>query len=280
MLVSMFAREYVKVALSADAGDELFAGYSSYPDLIEKLNWMNQIPQLLKQPSAFIFSGLSSFVPFSRPVLKHKLDGLSRALNHNRFQQAADLFRITNSLPKAYMNRLFIRDAEDYKTKFNLMTSGFHYEAEVSLAIDYQSYLQNDILSKVDRATMSVSLEGREPLVDHRLLEFAARMPFEYKYDGISTKRILKDIVHEYVPMEMMDRPKSGFSLPIYSWLRGDLSYLLDEHLNEEELYLSGLFDVTFLLKQVELFKKGKLHHSQFIFKLLMFQMWHKKWME
>lgn len=279
MLVSRFAKEFVTVALSADAGDELFAGYRSYPDLLNKLKWMNQIPDLLKQTSATLFSGLSSLVPVTQPALKHKLYGLSRSLNGNRFQEAADLFRIANSLPNAYMNRLFIRETKEYKTKFNLDAAGFHHEAEIAMAVDYQSYLQNDILTKVDLATMSVSLEGRDPLVDHRLLEFAARLPFSYKYNGISTKRILKDIVHEYVPREMMDRPKSGFSLPIYSWLRGDLSYLIDEHLSDKELLASGLFNVPFLSKQVSLFRKNKLHYSPFIWKLLMFQMWYKKWM-
>lgn len=280
MLVSRFAREHVTVALSADAGDELFAGYGSYPSLINKLRLMNRIPNSLKYPSAMFFSGLSSLVPVSHTALKHKLDGLSRALNRNRYQQAVDLFRYTNSLPEVYMDCLFVESTEEYETKFNLNTSHFHNEVEIALAVDYQSYLQNDILTKVDRATMSVSLEGRDPLVDHRLLEFAAQLPFSYKYDGISKKRILKDIVHEYVPKGMMSRPKTGFSLPIYSWLRGELSYLLDEHLNEKELSSSGLFNVSFLMDQVDLFRKGKLHYSPFIWKLLMFQMWFKKWLD
>lgn len=278
MLVSRFARQYVTVALSADAGDELFAGYSSYPDFINKLQWMNKIPDALKPSSSILFSGLSSLIPVSQPVLKHKLEGLSRAMNRNHLQQAVNLFRITNSLPKVYSNRLLAVDTAEYKTKFNLNPAGFSCEAEIALAVDYQSYLQNDILTKVDRATMSVSLEGRDPLVDHRLLEFSAQLPFDYKYDGVSTKKILKEIVHEYVPREMMDRPKSGFSLPIYSWLRDELSYLVDEHLNEKELSVSGFFDVKFLLRQIELFKLNKLHYSPLIWKMLMFQMWYKRW--
>jgi len=279
MMVSQFARKYVTVALSADAGDELFAGYGSYPDLISKLRWMNQIPDSIKNHSANLFSVFSSLVPISNSSLKHKLDGLSKALNQDKYQQAADLHRLVNSLPEVYSSRLFSIGTVKYQTKFNLNPTGFHSEVEIALAIDYQSYLQNDILTKVDRATMSVSLEGRDPLVDHRLLEFAARLPLSYKYDGRSTKRILKDIVHEYIPREMMDRPKSGFSLPIYKWLRGELSYLIDENLNQKELSASGLFNVPFLLEQVELFRKKELHYSPFIWKLLMFQMWYKRWL-
>jgi asparagine synthase (glutamine-hydrolysing) len=279
MLVSRFAREHVPVALSADARDELFVGYNSYSDLQQKLKWMNSIPDMLKPSSAALVRGISSLVPRSQPALKHKLDGLSKSLNRDKFQQVADLFRLTNSLPQTYSNCLFNGNSGGYKTKFDINTMGFQNPSEIVLAVDYQSYLQNDILTKVDRATMSVSLEGRDPLVDHRLLEFAARLPFKYKYDGISTKRILKDIVHDYIPRELMDRPKTGFSLPIYSWLRGDLSYLIDDYLNERKLGVTGLFNIPFLLEQIELFKLNKLHYSPFIWKLLMFQMWYKKWM-
>ncbi len=279
MLVSRFAREHVTVALSADAGDELFAGYNSYSELKKKIHWMNRIPDVLKPSSRILFSGLSTLIPPSRAALKHKLDGLSKSLNGDEFLQVAELFRLINSLPQAYSDRLFNYNSGGYKTKFNIDTAGFHDPLEVALAVDYQSYLQNDILTKVDRATMSVSLEGRVPLVDHRLLQFAARLPLSYKYDGVTQKRILKDIVYDYLPREMMNRSKSGFSLPIYSWLRGDLSYLIDEYLNKEELSTSGLLNTPFLLKQVELFKNNKLHYAPLIWKLLMFQMWYKRWM-
>jgi asparagine synthase (glutamine-hydrolysing) len=150
---------------------------------------------------------------------------------------------------------------------------------EMLMAVDYKTYLPNDILTKVDRATMSVSLEGREPLLDHRILEFAARLPLSYKFDGFTTKRILKDITHDYIPKKMMDRPKTGFSLPISKWLIGDLSYLIEEHLSEKSLAISGLFDEKYVTKQVKLFKEEKFHYVTFIWKLLMFQMWYKKWM-
>ena len=127
---------------------------------------------------------------------------------------------------------------------------------------------------------MSVSLEGREPLLDHRLVEFTASLPFSYKYNGITGKRILKDIAHDYIPKEMMDRPKTGFSLPIYSWLQGDLSYLVDEYLNEKNLALSGMFNVPFVYSLVKLFKKDKLYYKPIIWKMLMFQMWYERWMK
>ena len=280
MLVSKFARKHVTVALSADAGDELFAGYDSYPGLLKKLRWMNLVPSNLKGVTAKAMKEVSRLMPSaSQVVLKHKLDGASEALKVDTLQQAADLFRVAHSLPKSYSEHLFRKNGKHYGTKFNIDVEGFKHEAEIAMAVDYQSYLPNDILTKVDRATMSVSLEGRDPLVDHRLLEFVARLPFSYKYDGIKTKRLLKDIVHEYIPQTMIDRPKTGFSLPIYSWLRDDLSYLLDEYLNEKALAVSGLIHESFAARQVALFRKNKLHYSPLIWKLLMFQMWYKKWM-
>lgn len=107
-----------------------------------------------------------------------------------------------------------------------------------------------------------------------------AQIPIEFKSDSKSGKKILKDIVHDYVPKEMMDRPKAGFSLPIYSWLRGDLAYLVDEYLSKEALAQSGLFNIDFLLREIEKFKKRKLHYSPVIWYLLMFQMWYKEWIK
>jgi asparagine synthase (glutamine-hydrolysing) len=140
-------------------------------------------------------------------------------------------------------------------------------------------YLQDDILTKVDRATMSVSLEGREPLLDHRLIEYAAQLPLEYKYDGSITKKILKDIVYQYVPKEMLDRPKKGFTLPIYTWLRKDLQFLLGDYFNEAFLKSQDMFNTVEVLRIISLFKQNKFHYQPLVWKLLMFQMWYKKWM-
>jgi asparagine synthase (glutamine-hydrolysing) len=91
------------------------------------------------------------------------------------------------------------------------------------MAIDYQTYLIDDILQKVDRASMTASLEGREPFLDHRVIEWAAQLPDNYKYYKGSKKHIIKEIVHQYIPKELMDRPKMGFAIPIENWLMIDL---------------------------------------------------------
>ncbi|RZS98461.1 asparagine synthase (glutamine-hydrolyzing) [Cecembia calidifontis] len=279
ILVSKLAKQQVTVALSADAGDEIFGGYLSYFKLNSFLKKIEKLPSPLKSTWT---KKLASFTMNNDLVncskFTHQLGSVLDVLNQDEYSQAADLFRYMSEKPKGYVDKLFKIKCNTYPSSFIIDANGFQNPLEVAMCIDFNSYLPNDILTKVDRATMSVSLEGREPLLDHRLAAYAAQIPLEYKIDGVSGKKILKDIVHDYVPKAMMDRPKTGFSLPIYSWLRGDLSYLVDEYLSEEALNASGLFNVTFLLKEVEKFKQNKLHYSPVIWYLLMFQMWYKKW--
>ncbi|WP_339816143.1 asparagine synthase (glutamine-hydrolyzing) [uncultured Imperialibacter sp.] len=279
MLVSKIAREQVTVALSADAGDEIFAGYDDYRSLSMKLQMLNSIPGFAKPPSKALMSLVKKYIPSKNIALQHKIDGLSKALNTDRQQQAIDLFRRMRSLPARYEAQLLIDTSNGYHTGYDFKAEGFTSEIEIAMAADYNMYLQNDILTKVDRATMSVSLEGREPFLDHRIVEFAASLPLGYKFDGAISKRILKEIVHKHVPFSMMDRPKAGFSLPIYQWLRKDLSYLIEEYFNEEEIRQQGIFKPLFVRTIVRQFMEGQLHYQPLIWKLLMFQMWHKKWM-
>ncbi len=279
ILVSKLAKQQVTVALSADAGDEIFGGYQSYFKLYSYLKKLEQTPKLLKstwtKKAASILLN-NDLINSSR--YSHQLVGAIDVLRQEKYSQAADLFRYMAEKPKGYVSKLFKNDVNSHPSSFLIETNGFQHPLEVAMCIDFNSYLPNDILTKVDRATMSVSLEGREPLLDHRLAAYSAQIPVEYKTDGMSGKKILKDIVHDYVPKAMMDRPKAGFSLPIYSWLRGDLSYLVEEYLSEEALKSSGLFNVKFLLNEVEKFKQNKLYYKPIIWYLLMFQMWYKKW--
>jgi len=201
-------------------------------------------------------------------------------LHSNKLQQAANLYKLSCNLPQFYQTKLFSANYDKYPTKYDNDFTGFNNIPEIMMAIDYEMYLQNDILTKVDRASMSVSLEGREPFVDHRLAEFAARLPLEYKYNELGGKRILKDIVHDNIPRELVDRPKAGFSLPIYNWLTNDLSFLLDEYLSEKSIKESGFFKAKFVSQQVELFKGNKFYYKPLIWKLLMFQMWYFRWMK
>ena len=148
------------------------------------------------------------------------------------------------------------------------------------LCLEYQTYLPGAILAKVDRASMAASLEAREPLLDHRIYEFAARLPAEYKVKNGRLKRILKDIAHDYLPPSLMQRPKHGFSLPIYSWLRTDLRDLMLSYLNDSMVAGSSVLDRTFVAARVHEFLKGNNNLGLFVWKTLMFQMWYYRWMK
>lgn len=278
-LVSQLAKKQVTVALSADAGDEIFCGYQSYFNLYNNLKKNNSIPKCLKPIIRSVGQKTVQHFPNFSISNKHKLQSFFLALNQNKLLQAKDLFQLANEKPYSYISS-FLKKNQLSASPFQIDIEGFKNEIEIAMGIDYQSYLQNDILTKVDRATMSVSLEGREPLLDHRIIEYAAQLPFEYKYKDNSGKRILKDIVHGYVPSKIMDRPKTGFSLPINQWLRTDLSFLIDEYLNKEALQWSGLLNEGFIVKEVKKFNNNKMHYSPVIWYLLMFQMWYKRWMK
>lgn len=277
-LVSQLAKKQVTVALSADGGDEIFAGYDVYKQLSESNKRLNKIPSYFKKPVKKVL-GLYNTIPFISDGLKYKLDGISTSLDTDNFKQTIGLYRKMISLPQLYSNNLFSQEISPYISGYHTDSKGFQNEIELALAIDYQMYLQNDIMVKVDRAAMSVSLEGREPLLDHRLIEFVAQLPLEYKLSGNKSKIILKDLVHEYLPKHMMDRPKAGFTLPINKWMQGDLKYLLDEYLSDKALAQTGIFNVDFIVSRIKMFHNKKLHYVPLIWKLLMFQMWYKKWM-
>ena len=280
ILVSRMAREHVKVALSADAGDEVFCGYDAYRKLYARMQRIGHIPRPLRPALKRLGQGIAAFVPRTGNSLAHRLGGLSQALSENNSVTGQKLHAFSRQLPAYYRNNI-IEDYVDsaylsYEPKFDDGQDGI----EGAMASDFATYLKDDILVKVDRATMSVGLEGREPLVDHRLLEFAARLPLGFKYDGNVQKRILRDVVHRYVPAETMQRPKTGFSLPIYRWLRGELAGLLDEYCSPAALKATGFLNQRFLSSQITLFRRGDLHYSPLIWRLLMLQMWHKRWLQ
>ncbi len=276
MLVSKIARSRVTVALSADAGDEIFLGYNSYLSF-RKINKLIDVLKVSENNiTSQLIKGFSHFVT-KDSHLNYKLSFLYSILRAETSLQASLLREGMESIYSDLFNRM-LKGIPYPPDLFTIDSSGFRDPLSVAMAIDYKCYLQNDILTKVDRATMSVSLEGREPLVDHRLVEFSARLPIEYKFDGITTKRIFRDIVHQYIPKKIMDRPKSGFTLPINSWLRNELSYLLDDFLDNSALHKTGIFDVKYVEFLVLQYRKEKLYDDSIIWKILQFQMWFARW--
>jgi len=280
-LVCKMAKKQVTVALSADAGDEIFAGYNRYDYLMKYGKRLNQLPSLFRTASY----QMMNIIPSDRiPVLKNKYNF------HNRYEKLKGLLK--DPSPRNMMlnlSRQFdeLEIAQLMKSKVNALETAYLSNELKSLsysplaymmAIDYQTYLVDDILQKVDRASMAVSLEGREPFLDHRIIEWAAQLPDSYKYYNGSKKHIIKEIVHQYIPKELMDRPKMGFAIPIENWLMNDLKDKVFYYLNDDRIKHQNIFDENLVSKIKVDFYSGKKEYALKIWYLLMFQMWYDKW--
>jgi asparagine synthase (glutamine-hydrolysing) len=145
---------------------------------------------------------------------------------------------------------------------------------ERAMSTDIKTYLVDDILTKVDRASMAYSLEARVPLLDHRIVEFAARLPMEQKVRGRETKHLLRKILYRHVPRELIDRPKMGFGIPVNRWLRNELRPLLDEYLCEDRVRREGFLRPEGVGRVVREHLSGRRDHQYRLWALLVFAMW------
>lgn len=281
-LVSRIAREKVIVALSADAGDEIFAGYNRYDFMVKYGSSIQKVPGFMRKGAAAIMD----LIPADRiPVLNKKY------LFHSRYEKVKSLLKepsaknvlmsMTAQMNLKDVNELLINEVKQMNTYFDSKELRPEHYSTLSymMAVDYQTYLLDDILQKVDRAGMTVSLEGREPFLDQRVIEWAAQLPLEYKYNNGSKKFILKEIVHKYIPKEMMDRPKMGFGIPISTWLQKDLKQFVDKYFDKEFVSKQGIFDNDEIQRIKRSFYDGKIERAEKIWYILMFQMWYDRWM-
>lgn len=282
ILVSRLARQKVTVALSADAGDEIFAGYNRYDYLLKYGKKLGAIPAPLRKIAAGLMRSISS----------EKIPYLSKQANfHSRYQKVRNLLsnpspaEMLKNLSQVFtdddIRNLFVQPVQELPTAHtsNELKEDFYDPLSYMMAIDYQTYMVDDILQKVDRATMSVSLEGREPFLDQSIIEWAARLPNEYKYHNGDKKYIIKQIVYKYIPKEMMDRKKMGFGIPVEKWLSNELKDLVKEYLAPHKIKEHGLFHSHHVEKLTTAFFSGRTELYLKIWYLLMFQMWYEKWM-
>lgn len=282
MLLCKMASEEVTVALSADAGDEVFAGYSRYGFMMKHGTTLNRIPTLVRRG----ISGMMNVISADHiPVMRNKYNF------HNRYEKFKSLLKdpsaknvmlsLSQQFDENEISVLFFKNIKSLETAYlnNGLLQEFYTPLAYMMAIDYQTFLSDDVLQKVDRASMAYSLESREPFTDHRIIEWAAQLPDKYKYHNGEKKYILKEIVHKYIPKELMDRPKMGFQIPIENWLATDLKKQVLYYLSDEEIAKQGIFNPNIVRKLKEGFLSGKKEYALKIWYLLMFQMWYEKWM-
>ncbi|MCG3681412.1 asparagine synthase (glutamine-hydrolyzing) [Aliarcobacter butzleri] len=283
MIVSKLARKSVIVALSADGGDEAFCGYSKYFFLNK---FQNIFSNTLKKELLKI--GLNLFNPNIVDYINNKLPKNLKQTNikdkYIKFQRAInsksleEMFQNASSYvdKKEIVKFLKINKNEDLFKKWNKIENIEFLDQ--MMAIDYKLFMNDDVLTKVDRATMSVSLEGREPLLDHRIIECMARIPLNIKYKNKQGKYLLRQILYKYLPKEMVDKPKSGFQIPLNEWLRGELKPLVLKYLDDTKLD-----ENIFNIKEINILKKRFFEEEDLgttIWFILMYQMWKEKWLD
>jgi asparagine synthase (glutamine-hydrolysing) len=263
-LVSQLARKHVTVTLSGDGGDELFYGYHRYnftQNIWRKIEWLP-----FNVRSAFSRM-LNSVVPARARRLQAITDILS-------LETADELYQRVISHWKNPQDVVIMPNKEPDLSGISIQKPVLSELSERMMFYDINGYLPNDILVKVDRASMGVSLEARVPLLDHRIVEFAWRLPMNLKQRGQQGKWILRNVLYRYVPRHFVDRPKHGFSIPISEWLCGPLREWAEELLDERKLREQGFFNPAPIRAKWSEQVKGKGQWHYYLWDILMFQSW------
>ncbi len=280
-LLSRFVREYVTVALGGDGGDEIFAGYPMY--------YGHKLARVYDSIPRFLRSGLIEPIVRNLPV---STNNLSFDYKAKRFVAAANYDTITRhhswfgSFSPDEKFSLLTDFANDPRTdvyeraKRLLKNCDAENQIEQMQFLDMNFYLAEDILTKVDRASMAVSLEVRAPFLDHRVAEFAASLPPDYKLRGSTTKYILKKAVENLLPKSIAKRPKKGFGIPIAEWLKTSLNPLMHDLLSPERLNRQNLFDSQFVQKLILEHERGVASHHKQLWTLLVFQLWYDNFLD
>lgn len=286
-LVSQLAKQQVKVSISADGGDEQFCGYPRYQLAAHRNKRLNNLPfkgfltETINRVSPELALSLyKTFKPFlpGWTNFKDKYKKLRDILKYPDIVHQYDL--ILKVFLEDDIKEIGIKAGGqsittmlDYKNIANIE------DLALLMYIDLKTYLPDDILVKIDRAAMGVALEGREPFLDNKIVEFSSTLPVALKYKNGESKYILKKILYKYIPKELIERPKQGFGIPIYEWLKGDLKILYQEYLNKDRIKKEGMLNPEYVSKLLDDYLNNKgINHNKIWF-IFMLQMWKERYL-
>lgn len=261
MLLAKHTKKQVTVAISGDAGDENFLGYHRY-------NWIRQGSQFMNipYPLRLLLSKITNLAPNYR---------LKIIANYMSYKSINDVF-LDSKMNKSSHRIKKNHDPEKVDELKYLLHNNKNLLERAS-DFDIKTYLNWDINTKVDRATMAYSLEARSPLMDYRIVDFARSLPTEFKFKGGNQKRILKDVLYEYVPKEIFDRPKAGFSIPFRLWFKNELKDFVLSELSPTSLDNIPLIKPSFVSKKINEHMTGKANNYPLIWRLLILKQWLNK---
>ncbi|CAA0079850.1 Asparagine synthetase [glutamine-hydrolyzing] 1 [BD1-7 clade bacterium] len=276
-LVARLAREHVTVALSGDGGDELFGGYNRYLAASQLWQKLEKLPLPIRNAAGYLMTRVS---PDGYDRLFALLPGFKRVP-----QAGLKIHKAARALKASSIGSLYLGLISGFDDPASLVIQGKdahglttlnaeYSDVEKMMLWDAEGYLTDDILVKVDRAGMGVSLEGRIPLLDHRIFEFAWSLPESFKIKGSVGKWILRQLLYRHVPQDIIERPKAGFALPIAEWLRGPLKQWAESSIDREVLCDQGYLDCEVIQRYWQEHQAGRYDWSRELWSVLVFQQW------
>ena len=284
-LVAGLAAQHVTVALTGDGGDELFGGYNRY-------FWGRRIWNVIGGIPISVREMLGRLITVLSPIQWGQLFALLQRGGSNP-SFGANLYKIANIIDAKSANEFYLRLISQQNQIENIVLGAHELSrwsdgessrinlqdfSESMMFQDLVGYLVDDILMKVDRAAMAVSLETRIPFLDHRLVEFAWRLPLSMKIRDGQGKWLLRQVLYQYVPREMFERPKQGFGVPLASWLRGPLRDWAEALLDRSRLERDGLLNAEIIRGKWEEHLSGRRDWHHWLWNVLIFQAWHEHW--